>query len=84
MATSSQPGSETGTRISVMVSDARKRRLNEIAWQESEPSDRVTASDVVREAIEDYVDKYESDPEACDPQERGCIGPGTSEGVADA
>jgi len=84
MAATSQPGVETGTRMTVMVSDARKHRLNEIAHEQSEPSDRVTASDVVREAIQDYVERYADDPAACDPRRRGCIGPDTSDGVADA
>lgn len=71
MATSQQTG--TRSRVSVMVSDRVKQRLNRIAYEKSSPQEDVDTSDVVREALRDYVEKFEQQPEACDPLERGCI-----------
>jgi predicted DNA-binding protein len=56
-----------------MVSDRTKARLNEIAYEQSSPNDRVTAAEIVRESIKDYVEKYEDRPESCAPLERGSI-----------
>jgi hypothetical protein len=63
--------SGTTTQVTVKISDAKKHRLNEIAFEQSAPGERVTASDVVREAINDYLDRY--DPEKMDPHQRGSL-----------
>ena len=71
MASSQQ--TDTRSRVSVMVSDRTKARLNEIAYEQSTPNDRVTAAEIVRESIKDYVEKFESRPQECEPLERGSI-----------
>ena len=73
MASNSQPG-QSKTRMSVQVSDRRKMELNRIAYQLSEPGDNVTPSEIVREAIEDYVAKFAENPDSCDPRRRGSFG----------
>ncbi|MFB6103338.1 MAG: hypothetical protein ABEJ73_12350 [Haloplanus sp.] len=67
-----QPSDET-TQVTVKISDAKKQRLNEIAFELSEPGERVTASDVIRESINDYLDKFEQRPAECTPRERGAL-----------
>jgi hypothetical protein len=64
---------ETSTAVNTRISDREKAQLNQIAFQESTPNDRVTASDVVREAVRDYIKRYQTDPEKCAPGERGCL-----------
>ena len=66
--------SQSRTRLNVQVSDRRKMELNRIAYQLSEPGDTVTPSEIVREAIEDYVQKFAEDPDRCDPRGRGSFG----------
>ena len=65
---------QSRTRLNVQVSDRRKMELNRIAYQLSEPGDNVTPSEIVREAIEDYVAKFAEDPSRCDPRSRGSFG----------
>lgn len=76
MATSQQTG--TRTRVTVVISDRVKQRLNEIAYEKSSPQEDVDTSDVAREALRDYIEKYEQDPEACAPLERGGIDVGVT------
>lgn len=64
---------DTTTRVTVAVSDSMKSSLNDIAYELSEPGDRVTSSEVVREAIADYVEKFETQPADCCPRQRGDI-----------
>ncbi|MUW13912.1 hypothetical protein GJ633_03990 [Halorubrum sp. CBA1125] len=67
-------GSQSRTRLNVQLSDLRKMELNRIAYELSEPGDPVTPSEVAREAIEDYVQKFAEDPNRCDPRGRGTFG----------
>ncbi|TKX79536.1 hypothetical protein EXE53_15335 [Halorubrum sp. SD626R] len=67
-------GGQSRTRLNVQVSDRRKMELNRIAYQLSEPGDNVTPSEIVREAIEDYVQKFAENPDHCDPRGRGSFG----------
>ena len=67
-------GGQSRTRLNVQLSDLRKMELNRIAYELSEPGDSVTPSEVAREAIEDYVQKYAEDPDTCDPRQRGAFG----------
>ena len=62
------------TMISALVDDATKQRLNEVAFEKSEPGSQVKVSQVIREALNDYLDSYENDPDGCDPVSRGSIG----------
>lgn len=77
MARSQQTG--TRSRVTVMVSDRTKARLNEVAYEQSTPNERVDTAEIVREAIQDYLQKYESDPESCAPLERGGIDCGVTD-----
>ena len=65
---------DSRTRVNVQVSDRRKMELNRIAYQLSEPGDPVTVSELIREAVEDYVEKFDTDPNRCSPRERGGFG----------
>lgn len=62
------------TRVNVQLTDRRKMELNRIAYQLSEPGDTVTVSEIIREAVEDYVEKFDTDPDRCAPRERGGFG----------
>lgn len=48
--------------------------VNQIAFDLSRPGDPVTPSEVVREAIDLYVEQFANDPSKCDPRSRGAIG----------
>ena len=61
------------TCVTTKFSDAEKQEINNVAYALSTPHETVTASDVIREAVRDYLDKYDKDPEACCPRERGGI-----------
>ena len=67
-------GSQSKTRVNVQVSDRRKMEVNQIAYQLSEPGDHVTPSEVVREAIDLYVEQFAKDPSQFDPRNRGSLG----------
>ena len=63
--------SQTSTQLTFRLSDRSKQRLNEIAYEKSEPVNTVKASHVVREAVQNYIQQYDLDPAACDPQANG-------------
>lgn len=65
------PDDATTSRVSVQISDRLKSQMNKIAYEQSQPNDMVKPSHVMREALNDYVERYCSDPEACNPRERG-------------
>lgn len=48
--------------------------LDEVAFEASTPKNRVTRSDVLREAARDYVEQYREDPSVLDPATRGSLG----------
>jgi len=60
--------------VSLKIEDATKQRLNKIAYELSDPGSQVTVSHVIREAVNDYIEQYEDDPERCAPGERGSLG----------
>ncbi|TKX86222.1 hypothetical protein EXE43_09640 [Halorubrum sp. SS5] len=66
--------SEKRSRITVGLSDRRKQEINRIAYDQSTPNSDVKPSEVVREAIQDYIEKYSEDPTTIDPRNRGCYG----------
>ncbi|WP_435332860.1 hypothetical protein [Haloarchaeobius sp. TZWWS8] len=76
------PAEDTTTQVTVKISDRKKQRINEIAIGETEVGNRVTSSDVIREAVEDYIAKYDAQPENCQPSERGKLGCSNEEGAA--
>ena len=47
--------------VRVRITSHQRRRLEEIAHARSEPGDTVTPSHVVRDAIDDYLDREETD-----------------------
>ncbi|WP_435318494.1 hypothetical protein [Haloarchaeobius sp. TZWSO28] len=53
------------TQVGVKVKDPTKQTLNRIAFEQSEPGDTKTASDIVRDAIHNYISQYETNPEVC-------------------
>lgn len=56
-------GDEQTTKISVRLKDSVKQELNRIAYAKSSPGDQVKVSQVVREAIHEYVELEDvSDP----------------------
>lgn len=57
----------------VVVTDSTKQKVNRIAYELSSPNETVTPSDVLREAINDYLEKFEVDRENCVPRDRGRI-----------
>jgi len=63
--------SQTSSQLTFRLSDRSKQRLNEIAYEKSEPGDTVKASHVVREAVQNYIQQYDRDPDACDPATHG-------------
>jgi len=63
--------SATRPRVTVVLSDQRRDQLEKIAYELSEPGDSVTTSELLREAMEDYVAKFEANPESCSPRKRG-------------
>jgi predicted transcriptional regulator len=67
------PDNTTAATATVKLNEQQNLRLEEIAVEQTEVSNRVTKSDVIREAINDYLDKYQSSPEDCDPVERGSL-----------
>ncbi|WP_418283921.1 hypothetical protein [Halorubrum sp. DTA46] len=71
-----QANQNTGskTRVTAQIADRRKMELNQIAYQLSEPGDPVNVSQLIREAIELYVQQFDTDPDACSPRERGGFG----------
>lgn len=70
---------DSRTTVTTKFTDKEKQRINEIAYELSEPGDTVDAAQVVREAVRDYIKKFEKEPEDCCPRERGNI-----DGVAEA
>ncbi|WP_058365221.1 ribbon-helix-helix domain-containing protein [Haloparvum sedimenti] len=65
---------EARTRVTFQLSDRRKMELNRIAYDLSEPGDSVSQSELVREAVEDLIEKYADDPTTVDPRARGSYG----------
>jgi len=61
------------SHVSADIPDSLKMRLNEISIELSEPGERVNISDLLREAIRDYVENYDENPEKCQPLERGAL-----------
>ena len=59
------------TVVTVKFTDQEKQRINQIAYELSEPGNNVTASDVLREAARDYMDKFDAQPDDCCPGDRG-------------
>ena len=45
-------------KVSAMAPLEVKEQLHRIAYERSEPTDRVSLSEVVREALQDYVDEH--------------------------
>jgi hypothetical protein len=61
------------TVVTTKFSDAEKQRINEIAFELSEPGERVTAAHVVREAVRIYIQAYEGEDQTVNPADRGQI-----------
>jgi len=76
-----QPPDGQRTSVSAQIDDATKQRLNRIAYELSEPGSQVSVSQLIREAVTDYVERYETDPDRCNPQERGDYGLGDVTGA---
>jgi len=49
-------GQKYDDAIRVRVGSDRRRKLEEIAHERSDPGDKVTVSDLVRESIDDLLD----------------------------
>jgi predicted DNA-binding protein len=62
----SDPGLNKELRI--RVTEEKRKRIEKIAHERSEPGDRVSLSDVLREAIDEYLDRVESDPKRPEEQ----------------
>ena len=63
----------TPAHTTVRLNERQSFRLEEIAVSKIEAGNRVTKSDVIREAINDYIEKFENSPQDCDPIERGSL-----------
>ena len=48
---------QTTVRVPLEV----KERINEIAFEESEPNDRVNPADVIRLALAQYIERYDEE-----------------------
>lgn len=73
VAASSNDPTKDVVRITTSITKAEKLKLEEIALERSEAGKTVARSNVVREAIRDYITKYENNPEACKPGDRGTV-----------
>ena len=51
--------------------EAERDRLDEIAYELSDPHTTVTRSDVLREAVRRYVSDFEDEPSSLTPDENG-------------
>ena len=67
-------GTGSKSRVSAQIADRRKMELNQIAYQLSEPGDPVNVSQLIREAIELYIEQFDTNPDRCNPRERGGFG----------
>lgn len=59
------------THLGVRVPRGLKREVNRVAYEQSDPTQRIEPSDIVREAIRDYIERFDSDPSSCNPARRG-------------
>lgn len=51
--------SELNRDLRVRVSKAKRKAIEEIAMAQSEPGDQKSISDIVREAVDDYLEDYD-------------------------
>lgn len=68
----------THDKVEFQLPESEKEKLDEIAYELSSPQERVTRSDVLREAVRDYTDRFDAD-EDLSPRERGQLEPGGSD-----
>jgi metal-responsive CopG/Arc/MetJ family transcriptional regulator len=65
-------------KVEFQIPKTEIRELDKIALELSTPENRVTRSDVLREAARAYKHRYREDPDACSPTERGRLRPNGS------
>lgn len=58
-------------KVEFRLPKIERDELDKIAYEESEPGDRVSRSDVLREASRQLIESYENDENGVDPQENG-------------
>lgn len=63
------------SKVEFQLPDREIEKLDEIAYEQSDPETRVTRSDVLREAVRDLVGKYESEDGEVSPETKGKLNP---------
>ena len=67
------PSDYSRDKISALVDGRTQKQLDEIRLRYSEPGAVVGESEVIREALQLYIQMYHQDPENCDPTKRGGV-----------
>lgn len=53
--------SELNTDLRVRVSQEKRQRIEELVDERSEPGHRVTVSDILRDALDEYLEEHDED-----------------------
>lgn len=61
------------SKIEFQASEELADDLDRVAFEQSSPKNRVTRSDILREAARDYVEKHDEDPDQLSPKDRGSL-----------
>jgi len=63
-------------KVEFKGSKALKDELDRVAYEQSEPGDTLTRSDVLRAAARKYIDLHDADPEQVVPSSEGSLSDG--------